>query len=93
MEFMRDVMQSIANEDTDEFIKVEDEIIDHTRWSVVHEMIFQQISTGKFYRSHYNRGATEMQDERPYEYDGDIIACEQVVKEEVMTSKWVKKEV
>ena len=91
MEFSAEVMLSIANDDTDEFIKVEDQIIDNERWTVTHEMIFQQISTGKFYRSYFRRGATEYQDEGPYEYDGDIITCKEVVKKEVMVEQWVEK--
>ena len=42
-------------------------------WSVHHEMVFKY--EGMFYRTHYSVGATETQDESPYEYDEDMIEC------------------
>lgn len=41
-----------------------DKIIDTTRWSIVHEIVFED--NGKFYQTTYSEGATEMQDERPW---------------------------
>ncbi|WP_343698860.1 hypothetical protein [Caulobacter sp.] len=56
---------------------ISDTIVDNGRWSIHHEMIFQ--FDGLFYRTHYSIGATECQDERPFEYDGEFVTCEQVV--------------
>ena len=91
-EFSREVMQEIAQEDTDEYKIIETEIVDTTRWATVHVMVFKDLATSKCYRSYFNRGATEMQDERPYEYDNPIIKCHEVVEKEVLTKKWVRKE-
>ena len=91
MKFSKDVLQEIANDESEAFEKVEDKIIDNGRWSIVYEMIFKT-PTGKFYRSFFNRGATEMQDEQPYEYDEDIIECEEVVWKEITISAWLAKE-
>lgn len=52
-----------------------DRIIDTTRWSIVHEIVFED--NGKFYQTTYSEGATEMQDERPWEYE-DEVECEEV---------------
>ena len=38
---------------------IEDNIIDTSRWSIIHEIIFED--GGKFYRTTYSVGATEMQ--------------------------------
>lgn len=65
---------------------VVDKIIDTTRWSIVHEIVFED--NGKFYQTTYSEGATEMQDERPWEYD-DEITCTEVELKEVMMKKWV----
>jgi hypothetical protein len=46
-----------------------DEIIDHRRWSVVHRVIFKV--GNRFLEGRYSRGATENQDEQPWEYGGD----------------------
>lgn len=45
----------------------------HSRWSVRHRRVFKY--QGNFYLTHFSRGATEMQDEQPYEYDPEEIDC------------------
>ncbi len=55
---------------------IENEIIDTTRWSVVHNIIFKHKDT--FYKTTYSVGATEIQDEGPFEYDPDEIECAEV---------------
>lgn len=52
---------------------VQDELVDTSRWSNIHERIYQNLEDGKFYSTSYSTGATECQDETPYEYDGDVI--------------------
>lgn len=63
-----------------------DKIIDTTRWSIVHEIVFED--KGKFYQTTYSEGATEMQDERPWEYD-DEVECTEVELREVKVKKWM----
>jgi hypothetical protein len=52
------------------------EIVRHSRWSVHYREVFEH--EGKYYETTYSVGATESQDERPYEYDGDPIECPEV---------------
>jgi hypothetical protein len=66
-EFLREVIEDA----------IEDKIVDNSRWSIIHEAIFQH--EGKFYLTSYSVGATEQQDEQPYEYDKDKIECQEVV--------------
>lgn len=63
-----------------------DDIIDTTRWSIIHEIVFED--NGKFYRTTYSEGATECQDERPWEYK-DEVECEEVELREVKVKKWM----
>ena len=65
---------------------VEDKIIDNSRWSIHHEIIFEH--EGKFYRARYSVGATESQDERPWEYE-DEVNCTEVIQQEVKVMAWV----
>lgn len=60
-----------------------DEITDTTRWSVLRRRVFA--FEGKCYETNYSHGATEIQDERPYEYDPEIIECKEVFPTEVTT--------
>lgn len=63
-----------------------DKIIDTTRWSIVHEIVFED--NGKFYQTTYSEGATEMQPERPWECD-DEVECTEVDLREVKVKKWI----
>lgn len=62
-------------------------IVDTTRWSIIHEIVFED--NGKFYMTTYSSGVTEMQDERPWEYDNDEIECTEVELKEVKVKKWI----
>lgn len=62
-------------------------IINTTRWSIIHEIIFED--NGKFYMTTYSEGATECQDESPWEYDDDEIKCTEVELKEVKVKKWI----
>lgn len=53
---------------------VRDEIIDKVRWSLTHELIFAL--DGKLYRTLYQVGATETQDEGPWEYNKEVWCTE-----------------
>lgn len=54
--------------DNPQFKVISDEIIEHSRWSVLHWVVLQRISDGRFFADSYGVGATESQDERPWEY-------------------------
>ena len=79
MKFNKEFLKGIAEDDYDMTIVkvIHNDIVDTTRWSIVYEVVFK--FDNKFYKTHYSVGATESQDERPYEYDGDEIECVEVV--------------
>ena len=62
-------------------------IVDTTRWSIIHEIVFED--NGKFYMTTYSEGATECQDEKPWEYNDDEIECTEVELKEVKVKKWI----
>lgn len=64
---------------------IEDEIISTSRWSIHHQIIFEH--EGKFYKTYYHCGATEMQDESPWEYDKKV-ECTEVHQIEKMVKVW-----
>lgn len=55
--------------DHPDYKTISDEIVDKSRWSVHYEITVKRLSDGKFFRETYSRGATEYQEERPFEYD------------------------
>lgn len=66
-----------------EFELVHSKLIDTTRWSHIHERVYKDLTTGKFWITDYSVGATECQDQAPYEYDGDEIEFQEVVPVEI----------
>ena len=49
---------------------IKNQITDTSRWSEHHEIVFE--FNGKFYLTHYSCGATEMQDERPWQDENEV---------------------
>lgn len=68
---------------------IRDVITDTSRWSIHHEIVFED--NGKFYKTGYSVGATENQDESPWEYDSEV-SCIEVELKEVKKLEWVVKE-
>lgn len=66
-----------------------DEIVGNSRWSIHHRIIFPY--QGKFWETYYSVGATELQDESPWEYE-EKVECIEVELKEVKVKKWVAKE-
>lgn len=54
---------------------IEDNVVDNSRWSIDHVLIFKWID-GKTYRTTYSVGATEIQDEAPWEYEKEVDCIE-----------------
>jgi len=79
MIFSKQTLRDILWDNPDDYKTISDKMVDHSRWSVIHELIFQIVSTGKYYRTEYSVGATESQDERPWQYEDDEIECDEVV--------------
>lgn len=65
---------------------LEDDIIDTSRWSIQHKIVFKD--DGKYWMTWYSVGSTEEQDEEPWDYD-DEIECMQVEKKLVQVEQWV----
>ncbi len=64
---------------------LEDRVIETTRWSVIHEIVFEH--EGKFYETSYSIGATEMQHERPWEFEKEV-ECTEVRKVQKLVEVW-----
>ena len=72
MLFERSFLQDTNGDKND----VQNIITDTSRWSIQYDRVFK--FEDKLYYAPYQCGATESQDESPYEYDGKTIECEEV---------------
>jgi len=94
VKFKKEVLQELACMSMDDEISFENEtyrvitneMIDTSRWSIRHHLIFEY--QDKFYESSYSTGATEYQDEGPYEYDDNEIECYEVEPYQTTITKY-----
>ncbi len=61
--------RSILDGDEPGYRIIRDEQCGHRRWSVDHELVIQSVVDNRFWRGYYSVGATESQDESPWEHD------------------------
>ncbi len=69
MKLTREEAQDIVCDDHVGWKTVETNIVDTNRWSIIYEGIFEHGPSGKFYELSWSVGATEQQDESPFEYE------------------------
>jgi hypothetical protein len=75
MRFKREEMiELISGGDVGGVELVSDVLVGTTRWSNVHQIIFKVLDT--YYRAEYCTGATEYQDERPWDGQDEVEAEE-----------------
>lgn len=79
MLFKKTVLQDILGENSAIGETVSDTIDEIDRWTVHHTLVFKTTIDGRFFVTGYRVGATEYQDERPFEFDPDDIECIEVV--------------
>lgn len=53
-----------------------DTVTGNGRWSINHKLILKHNTSNKYYRVNYSIGATENQDERPWEYGKEVVLTE-----------------
>ena len=89
MKFNKGFLQDVVYGDEGEII--ENKIVDASRWSIHYRMVFKH--DNKFYETFYSTGATETQDERPYEYEADEIECHEVFSVEKTITVYEKRRI
>lgn len=86
MKFSKDLLQELAwckedysYTDTDGSVYeiVVNKIYDHSRWSLYFDLVFKV--NNKYYSTPYSKGATESQNESPFEFEDDFIECREVI--------------
>jgi len=80
--------RSVVYQDHEDFELVQTTIVDKTRWSVIYHGVYKHLPTNKFYSVDWSVGATEQQDESPFEYDKEVEFIE-VEPREVTVIKWI----
>jgi hypothetical protein len=61
--------EAIAFGENPDFKQIQESISHTSRWAIHYNIVVQRISDSKYFSSYYSVGATESQDQRPYEYD------------------------
>lgn len=58
--------------------------VNNSRWSIHYKLIFQRNDDGPIYRANYSVGATEYQDERPWQDEKEVECIEVKAVEKVI---------
>ncbi len=86
--FPAEELRDILYGDSEIGTVIEDTIDDTSRWSICHTLVFKY--EDKFYQSYYRVGATEYQDERPWD-DEKEVECIEVEPVEVTVIQYKAK--
>jgi len=86
----KEAARDIIGGDHDGYKVVDRAIDDVTRWSVSEHVIVKCLATGKYYCLEYSYGATEMQDEQPFEYDEPVFIEVKPIEKTITVYEGVK---
>lgn len=84
MKLTGDEARDIVWEDHEDWEQIEAYPTGSGRWSIWQEGIFLHKPTGKYYQFNWSFGATEQQDESPFEYEEEVEPVEVVQVEKVV---------
>jgi len=89
MEVTKEEARNIVWEEHDDFELVPntEQIIDTSRWSIYKEAIFLHKPTNKYYNLDWSIGATERQDEQPFDHTNPVLI--EVEEKELLVKKWI----
>lgn len=90
MKFSKRILADLDWQTPEDFTIIYTKITGNSRWSISYERVFSY--KDKFYETHYSVGATEMQDEGPYEYDPDEVECKEVFPKEKTITVYEEKQ-
>ena len=86
LELDQETASELAYGDFDNSIyEVVSNIIDgHSRWRINFELVIKTLVDGRFWKARYSKGATESQDEGPFEYGSSTFTEVFPIKKEVI---------
>ena len=84
--FKKEDLLEMLDEESENLHLIRDEIYDTGRWTIYHAIIFKE--GDQFYHTTYGVGATEQQDEYPWEYEKEV-RCVEVFPEVVEKTVFV----
>jgi hypothetical protein len=82
------VDMALGYADAAKYVIVQNEIVDHTRWGIVFDLVFMTKDDERYWYKSYQVGATECQDEGPFDDEGDTVECQEVAPYEVSIIKY-----
>lgn len=88
MKLSAEVAREVIYGDNEDWKEVTKSITSRSRWSIFYEGVFLHVPSNKHYWFNWSVGATEQQDEIPYEFDKEVEPVEVRPVEKVVTD-WV----
>lgn len=87
MKLTAEEAREIVWECNEDWEQIEYKLVGNNRWSLRYEGVFKHIPTEKYYKLQWSVGATEYQDEKPFQYIKEVIPIE-VYKVEKVVKVW-----
>ena len=85
LELDQETASGLAYGDFDNSIyEVVSNINGHSRWTINFELVIKTLVDGRFWKARYSKGATESQDEGPFEYVSSTFTEVFPIKKEVI---------
>lgn len=92
MTLSADEARSIVWRDNENYETIEETIVDSSRWSIIYEGVFKNLSDNTFWSVVWSVGATEQQYERPFGFEKTVDFV-RVEPKEVLVTRYVPIEV
>ncbi len=81
MKLSKEDARMVIWDDHEDFTEIESRVTSTSRWSIHNEGIYLHNPSGKHYKLEWSVGATEYQDERPFQYsDPELVEVSPVSK-------------
>jgi len=66
-----------------------DKYLSESRWHMRYEFVFKDLMNDKLYKTYFSKGKTEYQDYSPYDDEGPIVICEEVIPRQIVETIYV----
>ena len=91
LELTKEEARELLWGDLEGYKVVENDITSHSRWDIYYTIVVQRISDGKYFQDTYSVGATEYQEERPWDSSDpnfiEVVPVEKIVIEYIPIEK------
>jgi len=84
-----ELLDIIFADSTDKLELISDNISETGRWSEYHDVVFKDKETDGIFSVGYSKGLTESQDEYPFDDEGEMISCDELIEGRIVVKTYL----